>query len=118
MNRSLGERRPATPLAIDLDEELALPVAAAARWLPAVRGTKHVHPRTIARWANEGLISAAGTRVVLETFFLGGTRVTTKEAVKRFLARLNDGEPYSVGALPATRAKPAKAKSKSTRSYK
>jgi hypothetical protein len=45
---------------------------------------------TLYRWAKYGLKSASGAKVKLETEWVGGTRVTSKEALTRFFARKND----------------------------
>jgi hypothetical protein len=100
--------RKATRMIIDLDHEAALPLSAAAKLLPPVRGTKPPHRLTLTKWAKAGLPSVAGNRVVLETFLLGGTRVTTKEALRRFFDRLNDGEAEPVAATAKNKSKPAK----------
>ena len=64
--------------------------AKAAKLLPRVRGNKPPHPLTLYRWATAGLKAKSGNRVYLETEFVGGTRVTSVEALGRFLARKND----------------------------
>jgi hypothetical protein len=51
---------------------------------------------TLYRWAKYGLKSASGARVMLETEWVGGTRVTSKEALARFFARKNDVEHRDV----------------------
>jgi hypothetical protein len=79
-------------MAIDFDRENVLPLAKAARELPIVRGTKTPHPSTLVRWATTGIKSASGRNVKLETMFLGGTRMTSSEALKRFFERKNDVE--------------------------
>ena len=45
---------------------------------------------TLHRWATKGLLANSGTRVRLETAFVGGTRVTSKEALVRFFVRKDD----------------------------
>ena len=75
---------------IDFDNETVAPLSQAARELPVVRGTKTPHPATLYRWATVGIKSCGGQTVILETAFVGGTRVTSKEALSRFFARKND----------------------------
>jgi len=77
---------------IDLQSETCLTLSQAAKKLPRVRGNKPPHPMTVYRWATSGLRSQSGERVVLETEFVGGTRVTSMEALTRFFARKNDRE--------------------------
>ena len=77
-------------MAIDLAKENCLPLAKAAKTLPRVRGNKPPHPLTLYRWATVGLKSKNGHRVYLETEFVGGTRVTSVEALERFFAQKND----------------------------
>jgi hypothetical protein len=66
-------------------------------------------PATAARWATAGLLGADGTRVVLETARLGGRRVTSREALARFHARLNGAAPSAAVPLPAPGPKPSAA---------
>ena len=47
---------------------------------------------TLYRWATTGLKTRGGQRVWLETTLIGGTRVTSKEALLRFFDRKNDVE--------------------------
>jgi hypothetical protein len=79
-------------MSIDLDTEDVLSLAKAARLLPAVRGSKPPHPTTLVRWATVGIKSVSGRTVTLETVFIGGTRMTSKQALARFIARRNDAE--------------------------
>jgi hypothetical protein len=53
----------------------------AARRLPRLRGGRPVHPSTLWRWALTGL---RGVR--LETAMVGGVRVTSETALRRFFA--------------------------------
>ena len=77
-------------MAIDLKKENCMSLAKAAKTLPRVRASKPPHPMTLYRWATTGLKSKSGQRIVLETEFVGGTRVTSREALERFFARKND----------------------------
>jgi hypothetical protein len=56
-------------------------LAQAARLLPALRGGRPVAPSTLWRWASSGL---AGVRLPIAR--IGGTAVTTRAALRRFLA--------------------------------
>lgn len=77
-------------MAIDFGKENCMTLAQAAKTLPRVRGKKPPHPLTLYRWATVGLRAKSGKRVHLETEFVGGTRVTSLEALMRFFARKND----------------------------
>jgi hypothetical protein len=79
-------------MSIDIENELCLTLAKAARTLPSVRGDKQPHPMTLYRWANTGLKSKSGRRIILETELVGGTRITSREALARFFERLDDLE--------------------------
>ena len=58
-----------------------------------MRSGKSVNPSTVFRWGDKkgkGRKSRSGNRVHLEIWLLGGTNVTTRQAVARFFDRLND----------------------------
>ena len=74
-------------MAIDMQREECLSLSQAAKILPKLRGTKPPHPMTLYRWAKQGLKMPDGSRVRLETIWIGGTQVTSKEALIRFFAR-------------------------------
>jgi len=81
---------------VDLLEEDCLSLAQAARKLPTLRGAravgKGVHPVTLWRWAKIGLNSPDGQKIRLETVRIGGTNCTSREALQRFLDRLQGDE--------------------------
>jgi hypothetical protein len=79
-------------MSIDLETEDLLPMSRAAKLVPVVRRDKTPHPATLVRWATSGILSPTGQRVKLESVFVGGTRMTSKEALKRFFARRNDAD--------------------------
>jgi hypothetical protein len=81
---------------IDPLSETTLTLSAAARRLPRLRSNRPVHPSTLWRWATCGI---RGIR--LETTRLGGTTVTSTEALRRFFARLNGESAPSVPVLSA-----------------
>jgi hypothetical protein len=84
---------------IDLDRETVLTLTNATKHLPPLRRGRKIHVSTLYRWASKGI---SGVR--LETLRLGGTTVTSTEALQRFadrLQRLRDG-----GAQPPTRPSP------------
>jgi hypothetical protein len=70
---------------IDPLTEETFPLAQAARRLPRLRNNRPVHVSTLWRWALSGL---RGVR--LETALVGGVRVTSNDALRRFFAALND----------------------------
>jgi len=68
---------------MNLHNETCLSLKDAARLPELQAGGKGPHLATIWRWASAGVRG-----VVLETGRIGGKRVTSAEAVRRFLARL------------------------------
>ena len=88
-------------MSLDLQKEECYPLARAAKLLPTVRGKKPPHPMTLYRWATVGLKARSGERVQLETTFVGGTLVTSREALRRFFERKDDVE-YSSPTTSST----------------
>jgi hypothetical protein len=76
---SPGSARLAVP--IDPLSHDTLSLSQAARRLPRLRAGRPVHPSTLWRWALTGL---RGVR--LETTMVGGVRVTSAAALRRFFA--------------------------------
>lgn len=75
---------------LELDREEYIPLRIAAKLVPSARKPgKSVHISSIVRWAKRGV---RGKR--LETYLIGGTRHTTRAALDRFLAELNEGAPF------------------------
>jgi hypothetical protein len=70
-------------MAIDVLQEKTEPLTVMARRLPCLRNSRPVHASTLWRWATKGL---RGVR--LETARVGGVRVTSAEALRRFFAAL------------------------------
>ncbi len=68
---------------IDLATEDILSLTAAAKRLPHLRG-KRIHSSTLYRWASRGVRG-----VVLETARIGGSTVTSAEALQRFVDSLS-----------------------------
>jgi len=87
---------------IDLQKEDVMPLAKAARTLPAVRGDRPPHQGTLYRWAKVGLKAKSGKCVTLETVWVGGTTMTSREALARFFARRNDVEYAPLSASETT----------------
>lgn len=76
---------------IDHAKEHMLTMAEAAKSLPKRPNKKKVPPNTIVRWSQQGL-----SGVFLETIRIGGTRMTSREALQRFFEALTekaDGAP-------------------------
>lgn len=88
------------PLAIDIDNEHRLTLAQAAKEpiLCAAGGTP-LHVSTVYRLMSTGLLSSVtGERIRLEFVLTVRGRITSREAIQRFIARLN-GLPPVVGAI-------------------
>ena len=69
-------------MSVTLSEEL-VSFREAARLLPRTRNGRSVHVTTLHRWSSHGL---RGQR--LETLKVGGSTVTSREALQRFFDRL------------------------------
>jgi Protein of unknown function (DUF1580) len=83
---------------IDVFSETILSMSDAARRMPRLRNRRPVHVSTIWRWAFRGVKG-----ICLETTMLGGVRVTSLEALRRFFAAINKKGPDRVNAT-TTRA--------------
>jgi len=73
---------------IELNAETVMPLSVAARLLPPIRGDKPPHYLTLVRWATNGVRTVGDEQIVLETFFIGSTRVTTAAALRQFCERI------------------------------
>ena len=73
-------------MAIDPLRETLISLSDAAKLLPARRGGKRPHVSCLYRWTVSGCKGA-----ILESLQCGGTRVTSKEALSRFLEALTYG---------------------------
>src|SRR5687768_14797841 len=83
---------------LDVEHETVLPLSDAPRHPLLKRGRRPgqpVHRATLERWRTRGV---AG--VILETAKLGGVRVTTVEAVRRFFERLNNPDALPDAPTP------------------
>lgn len=85
---------------IDATEEHPIPLSLAAREVPNRHGKRGISVPTVWRWCSRGI---KGVR--LETTMIGGTRMTSREAVARFFERLTAAANGS-----APRQTPAKQK--------
>lgn len=77
-----------------LDEQI-LTLSQAAKRLPRLRGNRPVAVSTLWRWCQRGL---RGVR--LEVIRLGGIRVTSEEALRRFFAILNQPQGHTDDPSP------------------
>lgn len=82
---------------IDVNEEL-IPLGRVPDLIPSRQPGKRLNQATVWRWANRG---ARG--VLLETAVVGGGRLTSVEAVQRFVDRLSSGGPVGPVAGPGGR---------------
>lgn len=82
---------------IDLLNEQVLTIPEAAKRLPGRRG-KPIHVSTVYRWIQTGV---EGIR--LEAARMGGTMVTSVEALQRFLVGLSSGSPTRLNQRPGPR---------------
>jgi hypothetical protein len=82
---------------IDLTSEQLISFAEAAKLIPG-RGGKQIDPATIWRWSKLGVRARSGERIKLESFRCGGRSATSREAVQRFIAALN--QPAEGPAVP------------------
>jgi hypothetical protein len=74
-----------------------LPLAAAARLLPALRAGKAVSPSTLWRWYAHGL---CGVRLAVVR--VGGTACTSRQALRQFLAEVEAARrPAASAAVPS-----------------
>ena len=73
-------------MAIDVEIETLMGVAEAARKVPSPRPGRRVCPATVTRWITGGIHVGDGRRVRLEAVKVGGSWVTSAEAIGRFIA--------------------------------
>ncbi len=84
---------------IDITSETILTLADAAKSLPK-RSGRRIHTSTVYRWSQRG---CRGIR--LETAQLGGSRVTSVEALQRFVERLTAADPRISTPMAVTPAR-------------
>lgn len=103
-------------MAIDPLTEKLRSFAEAAKLLPALRGGRPVSASSLWRWMRRGVLDRHGVRVRLETIRLGGTHVTSDEAIVRFVRALTDGtnQPPEMQIPPAAPPSPDDATSAAT----
>lgn len=89
---------------IDPLAETLITLSAAAKLLPRRRAGRAVHVATMYRWTKIGCRG-----IVLESTQVGGTRCTSREALRRFMTRLTElGRPTpAAGFIANARVSPA-----------
>jgi hypothetical protein len=96
-------------MAIDYESESIITLGEACRAFPP----NGVSDATMARWIQRGVkVKSIGAFVRLETLVLGGRRVTSKEAIGRFIQAQN---PVDVPAAPVITASQRRRQSESAR---
>src|SRR4051794_38559538 len=93
-------------LNVNLLNESTLSLTVAAQELPRCRGDRPVNPATLNRWIHRGVQGPSGHRVYLEAVRLGGSWVTSREAIARFTAALSarpDIDPPPAPRTPSQR---------------
>lgn len=71
-------------MSLSILSEQIISLSQAARELPSLRNNRPVAAPTIWRWTRHG-VKAGDKMIKLETTWLAGRAVTSREAVKRFL---------------------------------
>lgn len=88
-----------TPLLDEIIAGDALGLGAAARLLPAHRGSGRANPTTVWRWITSGARASDGRAVRLEAARVGGRWLTSRGALTRFIRALST-VPDSNEAIP------------------
>ena len=87
---------------IDQSNETVISLSEAAKLIPPVRAGKHLHPSCLYRWTSTGCRG-----VLLDVIVIGGTRMTSREALDRFFsaltARAVRGPAVAIAPRAATR---------------
>jgi hypothetical protein len=94
-------------MGIDFETETIITIGEACRAFPP----NGASDATVARWIQKGVkVKALGIFVKLETFKSGGRRLTSREAIARFIAAQNaDDVPADAAITPAQRRRQAQA---------
>jgi hypothetical protein len=87
---------------IDLGTESLVSLAAACKLPFVMRDDRPLNYSTIIRWYQRGCGGPGGNRVLLETAVIGGRRVTSREAMLRFIASLT-ATPAPANAIRSPR---------------
>lgn len=94
-------------MGIDYEAETIITLGEACRAFPP----DGVSDATIARWIQRGIkVKSLGSFVKLETLVIGGRRLTSREAIARFIAAQNaDDVPAAPAITPTQRRHQAQA---------
>jgi len=93
-------------MGIDYETESIITLGEACRAFPP----NGVSDATMARWIQRGVsVKSLGTFVKLETLLIGGRRVTSKEAIGRFIAEQNAPEVPAAAITPSQRRRQSEA---------
>ena len=77
-------------IVLEVEGGQGLPLAKAAKLIPAGRDGRNTAPTTILRWINDGAKRSDGTRVYLECVRVSSRRIlTTAAALRRFWTALS-----------------------------
>ncbi len=90
---------PNSPIYQEILAGEGLYLSTAAKLLPPCRAGRPTHASTLYRWAVRGVLLPNGTVVRLETTRITGRMLTTRGAIKRFLAAQATGEPQPTAPL-------------------
>ncbi len=86
-------------MGIDFESETIITIGEACRAFPPSGASD----ATMARWIQKGVkIKALGIFVKLETFKIGGRRLTSREAIARFIAAQNTDDVPASQVITAT----------------
>lgn len=85
-----------TTLSLDLTADPIINLSDLGDYVPSSRG-RRISMDTALRWAKHGVRGRGGRIVKLETFFLAGRRVTTKQRIERFILEQQTAEPVPAG---------------------
>jgi hypothetical protein len=99
-------------MGIDYETETIITLGEACRAFPP----DGVSDATMARWIQRGVkVRSRGVFVKLETFVSGGRRLTSREAIARFIAAQNEDDVPSAPAPPAITASQRRRQSEAAR---
>jgi len=86
-------------MAIDYEAETMITLGEACRAFPP----NGVSDATMARWIQRGIkVKSLGSFVKLETLVIGGRRLTSREAIARFIAAQNAADAPAAAAITPT----------------
>ncbi len=93
-------------MAIDYETETIITLGEACRAFPP----NGVSDATMARWIQRGVkVKSLGAFVKLETLLIGGRRVTSREAISKFIAEQNAADVPVAAITPSQQRKQSEA---------